>query len=279
MKFLIPTSCILMASIVGTVPALASNFSFSTGDPDGLIGTASRPGGSGLSEVETGDDFIVNEFTLIDEISFTGLLIGNNPVINEVLVEVYRIFPQDSQNPPSGNVPTRENSPADVAFQERTVTSEEFTPMLLENSFEVANTVGENINPLPNPITGGEGAASGELVRIDVRLFEPFTLPADHYFFVPQVGVDNGEFLWASASKPIVAPGTPFAPDLQTWIRDEALDPDWLRIGTDVIGEGAFNASFSLSGQTASVSEPSGIFGLFALGSLTIASQVKRRLK
>ncbi|MEM8809841.1 MAG: PEP-CTERM sorting domain-containing protein [Cyanobacteria bacterium P01_G01_bin.38] len=99
------------------------------------------------------------------------------------------------------------------------------------------------------------------LVRFDVTLAEPFELPADRYFFVPQVGVESGEFLWASAARPIVAPGTPLDPDLQTWIRDENLDPDWLRIGTDVIGEGAFNASFSVAGQTA-VPEPSLVLAL-----------------
>src|SRR4029077_3378803 len=55
----------------------------------------------------------------------------------------------------------------------------------------------------------------------------------DHYFFVPQVELDNGDFVWLSSVRPIVAPGTPFAPDLQAWTRDEFLDPDWLRIGTD----------------------------------------------
>jgi PEP-CTERM motif len=51
-------------------------------------------------------------------------------------------------------------------------------------------------------------------------------------------------------------------PDLQSWTRDAALEPDWLRVGTDIVGPpptgGAaptFNAAFSLSG--AAVPEPS----------------------
>jgi hypothetical protein len=55
-----------------------------------------------------------------------------------------------------------------------------------------------------------------------------------------------------------VAPGTPFADDLQTWIRTDgpgALAPDWERIGTDVTHEGPFNAAFSLTGTV--VPEPS----------------------
>src|SRR5260221_9984660 len=74
--------------------------------------------------------------------------------------------------------------------------------------------------------------------------------PADHYFFRPEVELSSGDFLWLSAPKPIVAPGTPFAPDLQSWIRNDDLAPDWLRIGTDITGQGPFNAAFSLSGET-----------------------------
>ena len=48
-----------------------------------------------------------------------------------------------------------------------------------------------------------------------------------------------------------LAPGTAFANDLQTWIRNDgagALAPDWERIGTDVTQQGPFNAAFSLTG-------------------------------
>jgi hypothetical protein len=55
-----------------------------------------------------------------------------------------------------------------------------------------------------------------------------------------------------------VAPGTPFptgVTDLQSWIRNADLDPDWLRVGTDVVGgttPPTFNATFSLSGALCS---------------------------
>jgi hypothetical protein len=58
------------------------------------------------------------------------------------------------------------------------------------------------------------------------------------------------------------APGTPFSPDLQSWIRNDgpgALAPDWERIGTDVTGQGPFNATFSLVGESAAVPEPASI--------------------
>jgi hypothetical protein len=78
----------------------------------------------------------------------------------------------------------------------------------------------------------------------------PFNLPAGHFFLVPQVEVTNanGEFFWLSA------PGPTGPPDLQEWIRNEDLAPDWLRVGTDIVGGGAaapkFNTSFSLTGTT-----------------------------
>src|SRR5262249_26329118 len=78
--------------------------------------------------------------------------------------------------------------------------------------------------------------------------------------FVPQVLLAdaNDHFLWLSAPRPIVAPGTPFMPDLQSWIRNAALDPDWLRVGTDIVGTGTFDAAFSLAGlQLPSCSGPS----------------------
>jgi hypothetical protein len=98
--------------------------------------------------------------------------------------------------------------------------------------------------------TGGDGAVTGQEVRFDVTFTNPFEQAADHYFFVPQVLLadPNQHFLWLSAPKPIVAPGAPFSPDLQEWIRNADLDPDWLRVGTDIVGSGAFNATFSLVG-------------------------------
>jgi hypothetical protein len=105
----------------------------------------------------------------------------------------------------------------------------------------------------------GNGPATGSEVQFNVKFKEPFDLPAGHYFFVPQVGLSDkapadADFLWLSAPKPIVPPGTPFPPgttDLQSWMRDDPpLAPDWLRVGTDIIGGATFNASFSLAGET-----------------------------
>ena len=109
----------------------------------------------------------------------------------------------------------------------------------------------------------------------------PFDLLADHYFFVPQVQVmePSGNFFWLSAPRPIMPPGTPFPDgftDLQAWTRDQFLDPDWLRIGTDIVGGATpptFNMTFSLTGAT--VPEPSSFVLLGSVG-LLIAAKTRR---
>lgn len=108
-------------------------------------------------------------------------------------------------------------------------------------------------------------------MQFNFSFVTPFNLPADHYFFVPQVTLTNGaQFYWLSASRPISGAGTtPFAPDLQAWTRDAFLDPDWLRVGTDIVGGGPapqFNAAFSLNGTT--VPEPSSV--ALVLGGLAL---------
>ena len=106
------------STIVGS--ASATPFFFSTGNVDGRMAAASRPDAGGKIEIEAADDFttIANQ-TQITSATFTGLLTGAAPTIGEVAVEIYRVFPKDSVNPPSGNVPTRVNSPSDVAFDTR----------------------------------------------------------------------------------------------------------------------------------------------------------------
>ena len=234
--------------------ACASGFFFSTGDPDGRIATASRPEGRGKIETESADDFLLTSRTMLTEATFTGLLFHGGPgAIREVAVEIYRVFPNDSDTTRTPRVPTRMNSPSDKAFDTRSsevLGQLRFSVDVIDPHFSAANSVINGINPSPSQTTHGEGAVAGQEVRIHVMFDMPFDLPADHYFFVPQVLLQGhaSNFLWLSAPRPIVFPGTPFMPDLQSWIRNANLDPDWLRIGADIVGGTAFNASFSLSG-------------------------------
>src|SRR5216117_485443 len=236
--------------------ASATSFSFSTGDPDGKIATLSRPSSPGKIQTETADDFVVPQAVVINRATFTGLLPSGAALtsISGVEIEIYHVFPGDSANPPSGNVPNRTNSSADVEIDSATRDSADgsltFSSTIVNPSFSVLNSVVNGINKSPGQRTNGEGAATGEEVLITVNFNPPIALPADHYFFRPEVLLSSGDFLWLSAPRPIVAPGTPFMPDLQSWIRNDALAPDWLRIGTDITGQGPINAAFSLSGET-----------------------------
>src|SRR5207247_11229164 len=132
------------------------------------------------------------------------------------------VFPGDSPNPPSSNVPNRTNSPADVEIDSGQRDSADgslsFSATIVNPSFSVLNSVVNGINKSPNEKTNGEGAVTGVEVLITVNFNPPISLPADHYFFRPEVLLSSGDFLWLSASRPIVAPGTPFGPDLQSWI-------------------------------------------------------------
>jgi hypothetical protein len=271
--------CLLLTGVSCclAVPAKAGQFFFSTGDPDGRIATLSRTASPGKLETETADDFVTTApQTTITSATFTGLLVGGaTPAdVRDVEIELYHVFPVDS-NPPDGRVLTRVNSPSDNNFAaaDGALGQLSVTTTVLNPSFTAANSVVNGIHPLPNQFTGGEGAVTGEEVRFNVTFNTPFVLGPDHVFFRPEVDLgDSGDFLWLSAPKPIVAPGTPFANDLQTWIRTDGpggLAPDWERIGTDVTHQGPFNASFSLSGT--SVPEPSslilgGIGALLSLG-------------
>jgi hypothetical protein len=122
-----------------------------------------------------------------------------------------------------------------------------YTFVVLQLDYTVQNSVINNIFPPLALNTGGEGPVTAWLVQLVVLFVDEFSLPADHYFIVPQVEVLNGlgDFYWLSAPHP------QFTGDLQQWIRNDPLEPDWLRVGTDIVGNGAnFNGSFSLLGET-----------------------------
>jgi hypothetical protein len=238
---------------------------------------ASRPAFGG-NEIEAADDFALTGSTTITGATFTGLIPAGALLtsINEVVVEVYRVFPNDSDSTRTPNVPTRVNSPSDNAFDSRdsAVAGQlSFVSSVLNSSFTAANSVLNGINKSPNQTTGGEGSVTGQEVQFSVTFTTPFSnLPADHYFFVPQVLLTSGNFYWLSAPRP--NPG--LNPDLQAWIRNTSLDPDWLRVGTDIVGGSpapTFNAAFDLIGETtAAVPEPATLLlvgaGVVALGVL-----------
>jgi hypothetical protein len=244
------------AGVALATPAFAGDFFFTTGNTDGLLGALSRSDSPGKIETETADDFFLTQTTIINGATIVGLVNAPLANITNVEVELYHVFPLDSVSPPSGRVLSRVNSPADVeidaATRDGSAGTLRFAPRQLSAAFTAQNSVVNGINPNPSK-TGGELATSGAEVEITIAFTKPILLPAGHYFFRPEVSVTGGDFLQLSAPRPIVAPGTPVVGDLQAWIRNARLAPDWVRIGTDVIGGAAaptFNMTFSLAGDT-----------------------------
>src|SRR5438270_7929916 len=274
MKFHLLAPVIFLSGVASVIPATADTVLFSSGNVTNLMAAASRPATGGKTEIEAADDFVLSNNSNVSSASFTGVVTGTNPTVGNVSVEIYRVFPLDSTAPPSGNVPTRVNSPSDVAFLQPSPSSFSITNL---GAFTASNSVLNGINKIPNQTTGGEGAVTGTEFTFNLSFGTPFLLDAGHYFFVPQVEVTGGEFYWLSSVGPIVAPGTPFAPDLQAWIRNDNLDPDWLRIGTDIVGGATpptFNAAFSLNG--AATPEPASI-ALFGTGILALAGLLRKK--
>lgn len=284
----VTTICFVSAILGLSGPAAASPITlFSTGNPDGHIAALSRPANGGLAETETADDFIVGHSALITGATVTGLVPLGTPLSTlqaaELEIELYHIFPEDSVASPDGRVPTRTNSPSDTDFAAFDKAAGEigFIPTILDPTFTANNSVVNGIEPVPDQRTGGEGAVTGEEVLFTITFNTPFLVGAtDHDFFRPEIGLASGDFLWLSAPRPIVSPGTPFTGDLQAWIRNTNLDPDWLRIGTDIVGGGAtfpaptYNMAFSLVGTV--VAEPTPEPATLTLTLLGLAGVVQR---
>jgi hypothetical protein len=251
------TALTLVFAVCFAMPAWGDSFSFSTGSPDGKLGALSRPAGSQGLETETADDFVLTQPTVVSGATMHGLIPAGAPAssVGRVEVEIYHVFPLDSDAARTPSVPTRTNSPSDVEIDAATRDSGNGTLRFITtdvSTFAVQNTVINGINKAPAQTTHGKGPATGEQVEIDITFNPPLFLPPGHYFFRPEAEVSGGNFLFLSAPRPITS-GTPFpvgTTDLQAWIRNANLAPDWLRIGTDIIGSDTFNMTFSLTGNT-----------------------------
>jgi hypothetical protein len=177
---------VLFLSLFLCVPGsvLADPFLFSTGSVLNDIAVATRPSTSGKFEIEAGDDFIAAGTTRLTSATFTGLLTSSNftggipaSSINSITVEIYRVFPADSNvgrtsGPPTFStslVPTRVNLPSDVEFDGRTSTDGtlKFTATVLNASLTARNSIKPGgIHSIPNQTTGFNAAFTlqGEII-------------------------------------------------------------------------------------------------------------------
>src|SRR5438094_1445739 len=130
--------------------------------PTDQMAAATRPESAGKIEIESADDFLLPTGGHITAATFTGLLSSGSAIsdIGEVRVEIYRVFPNDSNvartsGPPTFStpqVPTRVNSPADVALADRDSASAglTFSTAVLNPSFTAANSIQPGgIHPTP----------------------------------------------------------------------------------------------------------------------------------
>src|SRR5262245_6276440 len=106
---LIGSALVLMACLA--TPLWATPFFFATGSPNTLLGALSRRPSPGKTETETADDFALRETTVITSATITGLIPIGTPLenIRDVEVEVYHVFPVDSDQGRTINVPSRTN--------------------------------------------------------------------------------------------------------------------------------------------------------------------------
>src|SRR5215471_8451368 len=124
-------SCVIAlgAAAMLAAPALADTVIYNDLTPNNMMAIATRPESAGKFEIEAGDDFFVGGEATVNSASFTGLIVPGTgtPSITGLVVEIYRVFPADSDvnrtsGPPTFStpqVPTRVNSPSDVALDSR----------------------------------------------------------------------------------------------------------------------------------------------------------------
>src|SRR5215472_4667011 len=87
----------LSVGLTAALPAAADVFFFSTGNPDGKLGSLSRPPSTpptiGNPETETADDFVLTDATVISRATIHGLIPAGSDVssIQRVEVELYHV--------------------------------------------------------------------------------------------------------------------------------------------------------------------------------------------
>ena len=210
-------------------PTWADPFS-QHGTPDGLLGALSQPASTGHLETETTNNFLLTDTDAhrsgdhhqVDPV-------GNCPGEYSATSRSRSITSSRGLGRPLGERALHSQLTRGCRDRHHHARWEprnaRFQHSLLDE-LSVLNTVMDGINRAPTNVTDGEGPASGTVVQITITFIPD--RPAGgitHYFFHQEVQVAGGDFLYLSAPKPIVAPGTPVTGDFQAWIRNSDL-PD-----------------------------------------------------
>jgi hypothetical protein len=173
----------LVLALAGAAPATADVI-YNNLTPNGAMAIASRPDSAGGIEIEAADDFFTTGAS-ITSASFVGMMVpgaAGTPTVSQIVVEIYRVFPNDSDvgrtsGPPlfsTAAVPTRVNSPSDVAFDSRDSAASDlaFSTTVLNFTFTASNSIQPGgIHPEPGQTTGGNGPLTGEEVQFDAAVF------------------------------------------------------------------------------------------------------------
>jgi hypothetical protein len=157
---------------------MADAFFFNTGSPDGKIATTSKSLSPIGTRTETADDFVLTQQTSITSATFTGLLPAGGPA--DLVVKIYRVFPNDSDvgrtsGPPTfstPNVPTRVDSPSDVALLSRSDAAGQLKFTQTDLGIFSANN---SVQPGNIHVGGASGPISGREVTFDVTFTPAIT--------------------------------------------------------------------------------------------------------
>src|SRR5215469_10717255 len=90
------------------VSASADAILYNNLTPNAMIGVATRPTPSGSFEIEAGDDFVATTPVSVTHASFVGLVVSGTtaPAVQDVTLEIYRVFPDDSDVGRTSGPPT-----------------------------------------------------------------------------------------------------------------------------------------------------------------------------
>ena len=213
-RFVIPLAMLgsLPMPAAALLPAV---YSFSTGDPDGLIATAARP--ESRPENSRSNRPMTScspNTTSITSATFTGLVPAGSSATG-VVVEIYRVFPTDSDvgaHQRAANVldgPGAHAGQFALRYRARRARHRErpiSRPRSLDPSFTANNSVTAGRYPSQTEPTPPAATVRSRARKCSstVNFATPFVLPADHYFFVPQVELGRtATFFWLSAPKPV----------------------------------------------------------------------------